>query len=164
MPHLERWCPAYPHANSHATALVATRGPRELPPGHGPPAPHPFGPPCRSCMEDPTQPWTSVPAVQPPRVALRVNQAGPLRDGAAGQHPPALRGFCIPTQCACWHSTSTQAHRTSTRPPPWYPQRWLPWVAQAILGPARLVSTTPPTQPGGSFKRFYQIICFYVFS
>ena len=111
--------------------------------------------------------WTAVPklygrphaaedisscSATPEGCSLRVTPTGPLRDGAAGQHPPALRGFCTPTQCACGHPTSTQAHRTGTRPPPWYPQRWLPRVAQAILGPARLVSTTPPTQPGGKAK------------
>ena len=53
MSHLERWCPAYPHANSHATALVATRGPREPPPGHGPPAPHPLGPPASAVWMTP---------------------------------------------------------------------------------------------------------------
>ena len=112
--------------------------------------------------------WTAVPqlygrphaaldfsscSATPEGCSLRVTPVGPLRDGAAGQHPPVLRGFCAPTQCACWHPTSTQAHRTGTRPPPWYPQQWLPLVARAILGPARLVSTTPPTQPGGRPNR-----------
>ena len=102
--------------------------------------------------------WTAVPqlygrphaaldfsscSATPEGYSLRVTPAGPLRDGAAGQHPPAQWGFCTPMQCARWH-------RTGTRPPPWYPQRRMPRVAQSILGPARLVSTTPPTQPGGN--------------
>ena len=120
-PHLERWCPAYPHANSHATALVATRGPREPPPGHGPPAPHPYGPPASAGWRTPTQPRTSVPAVQPPRVALFESpQRGLSEVVPQASTPPAHRGFCTPTQCACWHPTSTQAHRAGTRPPPWY--------------------------------------------
>ena len=78
------------------TALVAARGPRELLPGHGPPVTTPtwtadLNSRCRRGFQ-----FQQPPNLQAGGGPPRVTPTGPLGGGAAGQHPPALRGICTP--------------------------------------------------------------------
>ena len=78
------------------TALVAARGPRELLPGHGPPVTTPtwtadLNSRCRRGFQ-----FQQPPNLQAGGGPPRVTPTWPLGGGAAGQHPPALRGICTP--------------------------------------------------------------------
>ena len=78
------------------TALVAARGPREPPPGHGPPVTTPIwtadlNSRCRRGFK-----FQQPPNLQAGGGPPRVTPTGPLGGDAAGQHPPALRGICTP--------------------------------------------------------------------
>ena len=137
--------------NSHARPSLPTaaRGPGKPLPGHG-----------RrllthltaglSWMEKPTQPRTLVPAI--PQGDLE--QRAP--EGLAKAVPQASTTqrfgcFYTPTQespTECFLDTRAIKHRLPPSAVETHSKR-SPRAALSIQGPARLVSTTPPTQPGG---------------
>ena len=79
---------------------------------------------------------------------------GPTPPGVPQASLPNHFGVFVPRQRMHRQAPRVTASPRRTDAPapvhsPGYPKPWLPWVAQSVLGPARLVSTTPHTQPGG---------------
>ena len=138
--------------NYHARPLQSTpaRGPGKLLPGHGRRL-HPHLTAGLSWMEKPTQPRTLVPAIPqgdleqraPEGLAKAVPQASTTQRFGCFYTPTQE----VPTECPL--DTRDFKHRLPQSAVELHSRRTAR-AALSIQGPARLVSTTPPTKPGAT--------------
>ena len=146
--------------NSHARpSQLALRGAPGATPGHGSrllahfaARPQPRGSPHA------TEGFSSC---NPAKGPCSEGPEGSWQGCAAGQHHPALRVFLYPDARRPTRASPLDTRATKHRLPPPAVENHrglLPRAALSIQGPARLVSTTPPTQPGGIYIYVYIII------
>ena len=156
--HPEGWCPACPHEFTCVgprSSRSHRKGLRGATPRTRPPAAPPSGRRPRLGRQS-TQPRIVVPAPSVKRTPSSNPARGLSEAVPQASTNPALRAFYTPTQIPQWEPATSlprpqhPRNSTGTLPSCGYPQLGLPRVAQSVLGPARLVSATPQTQPGGT--------------
>ena len=90
---------------------------------------------------------TAVPAPSIKRISSS-NPERPLRDGCRRQAPPSTMALFYSDSGLSWCSPASKKPAPAPAATMDTHKRFVAWVAQPILGPARLVPTTPPSQPG----------------